>query len=458
MSEKTVKFVEDTKPPYNGKLKAPNRIADPGETWYMVVGDGQKDGPYTREDMRGFFEADLFEYDDLCTNEGIDGNYYKIGLIFYPIIQNAFLPDDLNPLVNLERRTAAASAEISRLADKHEWNKAADGKILQLANTDTDPVEGEEELKWFIHHGNPKWVNKDGKPVSFGMSVRRDFIMIGDVLTMFEFRKLDPIMYTHNGDGILRIKMNERECAINGMRTTVCAKEVMIYKYNGIIYKLYPVLNGSKRYLIMCNGPEVVEVIFFAGCETPQSPTKTEVGERPTPSYANLSDMKYRSASELLGFNSETIKNVCVFSKEQRTPLLNVIDSQDSLSTILTHGQHWRLTDWVDNRQICIRFTPEGHITHESAEIIGTWSIKREGSFALYQDKRDWTTIYRHKVKRRVCLEMVGGRTYNMYVLKDTTSSIFYLNEELAYFQIINGKVTMADIIGRAACDAVRIV
>jgi hypothetical protein len=53
---------------------------------------------------------------------------------------------------------------------------------------------------------------------------------------------------------------------------------------------------------------------------------------------------------------------------------------------------------------------------------------------------------------------MIGGRTYNMYVLKDTTNGIFYLNEELAYFQIIDGKVTMADISGRAACDAVRVV
>ena len=458
MNEKTVTFVEDTKPPYNGKIKAPIRIADLEETWYMIVGEGQKDGPYTRADMRGFFEADLFEYDDLCTNEGIDGNYYKIGLLFYPIIQNAFLPDDLNPLVNLERRTAAASAEISRLADKHEWNKAADGKILQLANTDTDPVEGEDELKWFLHYGNPKWVNKDGETVSFGHSVRRDFIMIGDNLTMFEFRKLDPMMYAHNGDGILRIKMNERECAINGMRTTVCAKEVMIFKQNDIIYKLYPVLNGSKRYLIMCNGPEVVEVIFFAGCETPQVQAKTEFGERPTPSYADLSEMKYRSVSELIGFNSETIKNVCVFSTENLPPLLNVIDDQDLLSTILTHGLYWRLTDWRDNRQMCIRFAPDGHITHESDEIIGTWSIKREGSFALYQDKRDWTTIYRHKVRRRVCLEMVGGKTHNMYVLKDKTTSIFYLNEELAYFQIINGKVTMADISGCSACEAVRVV
>ena len=458
MNEKTVKFVEDTKPPYNGKIKAPIRIADLEETWYMIVGEGQKDGPYTRVDMRGFFEADLFEYDDLCTNEGIDGNYYKVGLLFYPIIQNAFLPDDLNPLVNLEHRTAAASAEISRLADKHEWNKAADGKILQLPNTDTDPVEGEDELKWFLHHGNPKWVNKDGNSVSFGEAVRRDFIMVGDYMTTFEFRKLDPRMYSHKGDGILRINMNGRECAINGMQSTICVKEVMIFTLHGILYKLYPVLNGSKRYLIMCNSTEVVEVIFFACCETPQAPAKTEICERPTPSFTDLSEMKYRSVSELIGFNTETIKNVCVFSTENRTPLLNVIDDQDLLSTILTHGLYWRLTDWRDNRQMCIRFTPDGHITHESVEIIGTWSIKRDGSFALYQDKRDWTTIYRHKVRRRVCLEMVGGRTHNMYVLKDKTTSIFYLNEELAYFQIINGKVTMADISGRSACEAVRVV
>lgn len=53
---------------------------------------------------------------------------------------------------------------------------------------------------------------------------------------------------------------------------------------------------------------------------------------------------------------------------------------------------------------------------------------------------------------------MIGGKTHNMYVLKDTTSSLFYLHEELAYFQIIGGRVTMADISGRNACEAVRIV
>lgn len=459
MNEKTVKFVKDTKPPYNGKIKAPIRIADLEETWYMIVGEGQKDGPYTRADMRGFFEADLFEYDDLCTNEGIDGNYYKIGLIFYPRIQDAFLPDDLNPLVNLQHRTAVASTEISRLADKHEWNKAADDvAVNQLPNTDTDPVEGEDELKWFLHHGNPKWVNKDGETVSFGDSVRRDFIMVGDYMTMFEFRKLDPRMYSHKGDGILRIKMNGRECAINGMQSTICVKEVMIYTLNGILYKLYPVLNGSRRYLIMCNGQEVVEVIFFAGSEpevlAPPSPI-----DRQNPSDVDLSNMKYRSVSELLGFNSETIKNLCVFSDNPVLPsILNVIHDDETISTILTHGKHWRLTDWSNNRQICIQFTPDGYITHESAGMIGTWSIKKEGSFALYQDKRDWTTIYREKVRRRVCLEMVGGRTHNMYILKDTTTALFYLHEELAYFQIVDGKAIMADISGRNACEATRVV
>ena len=208
----------------------------------------------------------------------------------------------------------------------------------------------------------------------------------------------------------------------------------------------------------MCNGQEVVEVIFFAGSEpevlAPPSPI-----DRQNPSDADLSNMKYRSVSELLGFNSETIKNLCVFSDNPVLPsILNVIHDDETISTILTHGKHWRLTDWSNNRQICIQFTPDGYITHESAGMIGTWSIKKEGSFALYQDKRDWTTIYRQKIRRRVCLEMIGGRTYNMYVLNDTTSGIFYLNEELAYFQILNGKVTMADISGRSACEAVRVV
>lgn len=465
MSEKTIKFKEDVKPPYNGKIKAPTRIADTRDTWYIIINDGEKDGPYTTEDMRGFFEADIFEDDTLCTNEGIDGNYYKMGHIFYPNILDAFQPNDYNPLVNLDRRTAAATAEISRLAEKQEWNLAAGGvAVNQLPSTDTDPVEGDEELKWFLHHGNPKWVNKKGEIVKFGESVRRDFIMIGDVMTMFEFRKMDPLRFSHKGDGILRIKMNEKECAINGMQTTVCVKEMMIFTINGILYKLYPVINGSKRYLIMCNGPEVVEVIFFAGSEPTTLPQTSVVSDsvdsRQIPSYADLSQMKYRSVSELLGFNDETMKKVCIFSENihVRRSLLSVVYDRDSIFTILTQGKYWKFTYWENNRQIYIVFTPEGHIKHESGEITGSWSIKKEGSFALYQDNRDWSTIYRQRIKYRVRLEMVGGAKHNMYVLKDTTTSIFYLQEELAYFKIVDGAVTMADISGRKSCDAFRVV
>ena len=134
------------------------------------------------------------------------------------------------------------------------------------------------------------------------------------------------------------------------------------------------------------------------------------------------------------------------------------------------------MTNWVDNRQICIRFMADGSIRHESDEISGTWSIQNTASFALYQDHRDWTTIYRKKLQYRIRVELTaiqvcGGvrsaeqvgevapaTPLNMYVLYDTTSGVFYLQEELAYFQIIAIKVMMADIGRRVACEAVRVM
>ncbi len=214
----------------------------------------------------------------------------------------------------------------------------------------------------------------------------------------------------------------------------------------------------------MCNGPEVVEVIFFAGSEPPMLSQTSVVSDstesRQRPSYADLSQMKYRSVSELLGFNDETLNKVCIFSENThfRRSLLSVVYDRDSIITILTHGKYWKLTDWEDNRQIHVFFTPEGDIRHESGEIIGTWCIDKEGSFALYQDNRDWSTIYRQRIKYRVRLEMIVGAKHNMYLLQDTITSIFYLQEELAYFQIVNGMATMADISGRKACDGIRIV
>lgn len=488
MNEKTVKFAETAKPPYNGRIKQPNRIADvPGDLWYIVAETGAKEGPYTTVQMRVLYEAMLLTPYTLCSNEGIDGNYYSLNLLFYPNIQGAFLPDEYNPLVGLEHRTAAALADIDRIAGKRAWNEAANNTIISLPNTDTDPVEGDDELKWFLR---PTWVDKNGQPISFGENVRRDFIMTGDegTITMYEFRNLDPTKYSHRGDGIYRINMKE-------LRTTVCAREVMIFTRNGITHRLYPVIHGSKRYLIECNGLEV-EIFAAAGAAAPtgsadRTPTcsagyddeefvdedsdsddeclckyfrddddyKCSVcgvpdiaDARPFPSYSEISEMKRYQASDLLGFDDDV----------QESPLLKVIDNNTYIPSILIRGRHWRMTNWVDNRQICIRFMADGSIRHESDEIAGTWSIQNTASFALYQDNRDWTKIYKKKLQYRIRVELQGAATpatpLNMYVLYDMTSGVFYLQEELAYFQIVAAKVTMADIGRRVACEAVQIV
>ena len=531
MNEKTVKFAETVKPPYNGRIKQPNRIADvPGDIWYIVAETGEKEGPYTTVQMRVLCEAGLLTQYTLCSNDGI---YYSLNLLFYPDIRNAFLPDEYNPLIGLEHRTAAAIADIDRIAGKRAWNEAAGNTIISLPNTDTDPVEGDDELKWFLRS---TWVGKNGEPITFGENVRRDFIMIGEEgnMTMYEFRNLDPTKYSHRGDGIYRINVKE-------LRTTVCAREVMLFMLNGITHRLYPVIHGSKRYLIECNGLEVE--IFAAGAAAPRTPPAHSIEDeefavapvcggcrphapcsegggdedydedydedsddecmckyfddddddykcchcsridnqisladaRPFPSYAEISEMNRYQASDLLGFNDD----------DQKRSLLKVMDDETSIVAILTRGRHWKMTNWVDNRQICIRFMADGSIRHESDEIAGTWSIQNTASFALYQDHRDWTTIYRKKLQYRIRVELTaeqqgacGGRQppqggvrsaepvtpiapatpLNMYVLYDTTSGVFYLQEELAYFQIIAIKVMMADIGRRVACEAVRVM
>jgi len=528
MNERTVKFAETAKPPYNGRIKQPNRIADvPGDLWYIVAETGAKEGPYTTVQMRVLYEARLLTPYTLCSNEGIYGNYYSLNLLFYPNIQDAFLPDEYNPLVGLEHRTAAALADIDRIAGKRAWNEAANNTIISLPNTDTDPVEGDDELKWFLRS---TWVDKNGEPITFGENVRRDFIMIGEegTITMYEFRNLDPSKYAHRGDGIYRINVKE-------LRTTVCAREVMLFILNGITHRLYPVIHGSKRYLIECNGIEVE--IFAAGAAAPRTPparyvedagaavcggcrasfadvacgcaaygraasktsslpphapcsvgyddeefadedsdsddeclckyfrddddykccacgvpgNKSLADARPFPSYIEISEMKRYQASDLLGFNDD-----------QESPLLKVIDDNMSIPVILTRGRHWRMTNWMDNRQICIRFMADGYIRHESDEIAGTWSIQNTASFALYQDNRDWTKIYKKKLQYRIRVELQGAATpatpLNMYVLYDMTSGVFYLQEELAYFQIIAIKVMMADIGRRVACEAVQVM
>ena len=100
----------------------------------------------------------------------------------------------------------------------------------------------------------------------------------------------------------------------------------------------------------------------------------------------------------------------------------------------------------------------DGSIRHESDEIAGTWSIQNTASFALYQDHRDWTKIYKKKLQYRIRVELTPATPLNMYVLYDTTSGVFYLQEELAYFQIIAIKVMMADIGRRVACEAVQVM
>jgi hypothetical protein len=359
--EKTVKFNETAKPPYHGKIKAPTRIVDTGDVWYIMVNNGVHDGPYSNAEMRGFYEANMFADDTMCTNEGIDGKYYKLSLLFYPSIRDAFLPDECNPLIDLEHRTVAASADITRVAEKLAWNQAAGEIVTQLTNTDTDPVEGDDELIWFIHHGNPKWLNKNGETIIFGESIRRDFIQVGEIMTMFEARKLDPRTYHHKGDGILRIKIN-----VNGIQEMVCVKEMLIFKINDVLYKLYPVVNGLKRYFVAQTAPDVVEVVFFTDL-TPQPEPETEVKvseERITkcktiPDYEEISCMERYSVSDLLAFNEDRVGDIRIFAKntENKRPLLKLIEDRSSINTILTHGKHWVFKNWEDSKEMCILFT-----------------------------------------------------------------------------------------------------
>ncbi len=448
MSEKNVKFDENTKPPYHGKLKEPKRISETGDMWYC---EGISDGPYTTKEMREFYKANIFTDGMLCTNEGIDGNYYKLKLIFYPNIQDAFLPDEYNPLINLEHRTAAASADINRLTEKREWNNAAGSLLQQLPNTDTDPVEGDEELLWFLHYGEPQWKSKDGETITFGRSVRQDTIQIGDYTTTFEFKKVDPRTYSHKGDGILRIKVNEDS-------TTLCVREMMVFQINGIQYELYPEINGPNRNLVQyCDSKKK---IVFSTLSVNASLQTINITNRPIPEYDDIAHMKRRSASDLLGFMEDKITHTRVFSESNKDKrhILKVVENHISLDTILTTGNYWKLTNWETDTQTNIRFLTGGSVVSETNEVLGTWSIKKGGSFALYQDKHDWNTLYRKKIIHRICLEMIGSMKYNMYVLYDTINNTFYLQEELAYFQILDGKVSMADICGRKAYEAIRIV
>jgi hypothetical protein len=152
---------------------------------------------------------------------------------------------------------------------------------------------------------------------------------------------------------------------------------------------------------------------------------------------------------------SELVTLYCTRTISDITPMLiDVVD--DPSITALTDEKGWTLTSpYINVKQtIQVKFMEGGNIFSQD-KWLGTWSIKKENGFALWQQPRNWSMICRRQVSHRIQIKIPSeyAEVY-MVMLYDTSTERYYLQQECSFFQQKYGVVRMVDIFGHMAWSA----
>jgi len=151
----------------------------------------------------------------------------------------------------------------------------------------------------------------------------------------------------------------------------------------------------------------------------------------------------------------ELVTLYCTRTISDITPMLiDVVD--DPSITALTDEKGWTLTSpYINVKQtIPVKFMEGGNIFSQD-KWLGNWSIKKENGFALWQQPRNWSMIYRRQVSHRIHIKIPSeyAEVY-MVMLYDTSTERYYLQQECSFFQQKYGAVRMVDIFGNMAWSA----
>jgi hypothetical protein len=179
----------------------------------------------------------------------------------------------------------------------------------------------------------------------------------------------------------------------------------------------------------------------------------------------DLVDMTTIPPAILFSLNRGKMDEQSVFGgagKNNSRESMNVIErsdinhGKDLYHEFIVNRDGWEFTDWSKNEVTTIRFKENGDLERSGLKI-GRWSVRSGGSFALYQQpSTQWTSLHRVQLKDHILVEF-DNKKVRMYLLRDNSNGLIYMQEEMAYFKVVNEcDVKLVNIFGQPAHSAVR--
>ena len=402
MSSKRVNF--------DSSVKTSNSIK-PGRVWCFINGEDHQKGLFRMSEMRKMFEDGYFTENTMITSEGADGKFIPLNLA-YPNIESAFLKN-------------------YRLTPK----KRCDG---DFADTMEEAITPRDIVRFLCGR---VWTNATGANIMFDSTNSQVLNMLDGcrpVVSKYELRLtcgIDKMLLS--GSSLPHFAYIN--CVVSYGRTTV-----------------FPIVDGDNLYLHSYSR--------VSACIVARS-SLTATIKRLIPKVTDLVDMTTIPPAILFSLNRGKMDEQSVFGgagKNRSRETMNVIErsdinhGKDLYHEFIVNRDGWVFTDWSKSEVTTIRFKDNGHLEYKGKND-GRWSVRSGGSFALYQQpSTEWKSLHRVQLKDHILMEF-DNKKIHMYLLRDNSNGLIYMQEEMAYFKVVNeNDVKLLNIFDQPAHSAVR--
>jgi len=403
MSSKKVEFDSSIK--ISNGIKPPK----PGRVWGFIDSEGYQQGMFRMSEMKEMFEDGYFTENTMITSEGADGKFIPLNLA-YPNIELAFLKN-------------------YRVTPK----KRCDG---DFADTMEEAITPRDIVRFLCGR---VWTNATGANIMFDSTNSQVLNMLDGcrpVISKYELRLTGGIdKRLLSGSSLPHFAYIN--CVVSYGRTTV-----------------FPIVDGDNLYLHSYSR--------VSDCIVARSALTATI-KRLIPNVTDLVDMTTIPPAILFSLNRGKMDEQSVFGgagKNRSRESMNVIERSD-----INHGKDlyhefivnrygWEFTDWSKNEVTTIRFKDNGKVDGIKD---GRWSVRSGGSFALYQQRStEWKSLHRVQLKDHILVEF-DNKKVHMYLLRDNSNGLIYMQEEMAYFKVVNeSEVKLVNIFDKPAHSAVR--
>ena len=406
MSSKKVEFDSSVKMSSGVSIKP----TKPGRVWCFIDGNGYQQGMFRMREMKEMFDDGYFSEDTMITSEGSDGKFIPLKLAYGPNIKLAFLKN-------------------YRITPK----KRCDG---DFADTMEEAITPRDIVRFLCGR---VWTNDNGASIMFDSTNSQ-------VLSMCEGYR--PVVAKYK----LRLTCGIDKKVLTGSTLPHFAYINCVVSYGRTT--VFPIVDGDKLYL--CS--RVSDCIVA-------SSSLTATIKRPIPKADDLVDMTTISPAVLFSVNRGKMDEQPVFGgtgKNNSRESMNVIEwseinhGKDLYHEFIVNRAGWEFTDWSKNEVTTILFKGNGDLERNGLKI-GRWSVRSGGSFALYQQRSTWwKSLHRVQLKDHILAEF-DNKQLHMYLLRDNSNGLIYMQEEMAYFKVVDkSEVKLVNIFDQPAHSAVR--